>query len=586
VKTDAAKAAGRAATCAALIAACATLWLILRYGVDVPFWDQWQIAPFFDKLASGTLTLSDLFAQQNEYRQFFPNLLFVALGRLTRWNVKYEMLASLLLACLVCWNVRRLGARTSSDPFRGAVCFVLASLLVFSPMQFENWLFGVQVVYFVPAACITTGLVVAYSERLSALSALVACACLSAVSTFSSANGVLCWLVLAPALLVARTRLSVSARHWLPLWTAGLALCVAVYAYGYHGPASHPSTSEALRHPFDGLAYFVALLGGPLAVGRRQLAAALVVGACALAAYACACAYLLKWRADRALLRRAAPWVLLGAYSLGTAAMVTAGRLGFGVVQSLSSRYTTFSLYLLVGLVYLLPCILEDAAREPSRVARHAPLLKRLAASVAVLLALAHVIAFVLVVRHGATTERRGLLRAKTCLLFIDAVPEERCLAEGLYPYVGVLRERAEALDRIGYLRPPLVRTGNMRELTASGAGCSDDYGSFDILDAEGGEYVAAGRALLPRRRGGEPADAVVLAYGTNEDEQTAFALAEVGVEKQSTSGSIDEAHWRKTFSTAALRAATQVGLTAWAFDAEEGKAYRLCGTRALPQLK
>jgi hypothetical protein len=404
------------------------------------------------------------------------------------------------------------------------------------------------------------------------------------VSTFSSANGVLCWLVLAPALFAARKRLSVSVWRWLALWASGLALSVAVYAYGYRGPASHPSTSEALRHPFDGLAYFVALLGGPLAIGRRQLAVALFVGACALAAYALACAYLLKWRADRALLQRVTPWMLLGAYSLGTAALVTAGRVGFGVAQSQSSRYTTFSLYLLVALVYLLPCILEDAAHKKGRVARHAPLLRRLTSAAAVLLVLAHVTAFVLVVRHGAADSRRSLLRAKTCLLFIDVAPEERCLAEGLYTDVSVLRERAEALDRLGYLRPPLVRTGRLRELAAASGGCSDDYGSFNLLEAEGGMYVAEGRALLPRRRGGEPADAVIIAYGTSDEEQTAFALAEVGGEKKSGSASLDEASWRKTLSTAALQAATpRVEFTAWGFDAEEGKAYKLCGTRALP---
>jgi hypothetical protein len=582
VKTDAAKAAWRAATCAALVAACAPAWLILKYGVDVPYWDQWDIAPFFEKLAHGSLTLSDLFAQQNEYRQFFPNLLFVALGLLTGWNVKYEMLVSLLLACLVCFNVRRLGAQTADGRSCELVLFPLASLLIFSPIQFENWLFGVQVIYFVPIACITTGLLAAYSERMGARVALLACACLSVFSTFSSANGLLCWVVLPPALLVARPSARAAARRWLPLWGAGFALCVAVYVYAFRSPASHPSTSEALRHPFDALVYFVALLGGPLAVGRRPLAFAIVVGACALLTYALACAYLFKFRDDRAMLRRAMAWAALGAYSLGTASMVTVGRLGFGVSQSLTSRYTTFSLYLLVALVYLLPYILKDASRRGYLAARYGALLKRLAAVAAVLLLLAHVAVFVLVVRHSATNWRRGLLRSKACLLFIEVAPEERCLAEGLYPNVSVLRERAEMLDRIGYLRPPLIRGGRMRDLAAAG-GCSDDYGSFDRLSADAGAYVAAGSARLPH--GGQPADAVILAYGRGEEDQMAFALAEVGgTSNEGIVVSRDDPQWRKTFSAAALPAGPRVEFTAWAFDATEGKAYRLCGSHTLRQ--
>jgi hypothetical protein len=573
VKTGAAKALGRAAVCAALASACAPAWLILRYGVDVPYWDQWETVFFFEKLARGSLTAADLFAQQNEYRQFFPNLLFVALGRLTNWNVKYEMLASLLLACLVAWGVWRLGARTFGDTLRRGLLFLTASLLIFSPIQFENWLFGVQVVYFVPVACVVAGLCVAYSEKFETRVALVVCACLSAVSTFSSANGVLCWLVLPLVLLAARPRARASVRLWLPPWCAGVALCVALYLQGYRSPASHPSTSEALRHPLDALAYFVALLGGPLAVGPRSLAVvvAVVVGTCALAAYVFACAYLFKFRADAELVRRSTAWAALGAYSLGTAALVTAGRLGYGIGQSLTSRYTTFTLYLLVALAYLLPCVVEDAARRKYLAAGRLALLKRLGAAAAVLFVLAHVVVFALVVRHSAADWRRARLRAKACLLFVEVAPEERCLAEGLSPNVGLLRERAASLDRLGYLRPPLVREGRMRGL-ATVENCMD--GSFKLLSTEGGAYVLEGVAWLPHR--GEPADAVVLAYGMSDEDQTAFALAEVGA-----IGSRDDARWRKSFSVGAWPTVSTVKFTAWAFDAEEGKAYRLCEAHA-----
>jgi hypothetical protein len=572
VKNDAEKALGRAAVCAALASACAPVWLILRYGVDVPYSDQWNIAHFFEKSARGTLTLSDLYAQQNEYRQLFPEALFVGLGRLTGWNVKYEMFVSLLLACFVAYGVWRLGARTFADPPRRGLLFLLASLLNFSAIQYDNWLFGVQVVYFVPVACVVTGLLFAYSERTGTTAAVIACACLSAVSTFSSANGLVAWLVLPPALLAARPGARAAARRWLPLWCAGVALCAAVYVYDYRHPGSHPETSEALRHPFDALAYFVAYLGGPLAAWRRPLLVALAVGAGALSLYTFACAYVFKFRDDRALVRRSMPWLMLGAYSLVTGALVTVGRVGFGVGHATTTRYAAFSLYLLVALVYLLPCVVEDAARRGYLGTSRLALLKRVGAAVAALLVLAHVVIFVLVVRHSAANWRRALLRAKACLLFVEVATEERCLAEGLYYDVRVLRERAESLDRMGYLRPPLVRGGRMRAVAAGGT-CAD--GSLKLLPAGGGAYVAEGDARLPRR-GGEPADAVVLAYGTTEEDQTAFALATVGA-----NGARDDPSWRKTFSTGALPPVAPFVFTAWAFDAEAGKAYRLCGVNA-----
>jgi hypothetical protein len=574
VKTGAAKVVGRAAMCAALVVACAPAWLIHRYGVDVPYLDQWEIAPFFEKLSRGTLTLSDLFAQQNEYRQLFPHLIFVALGRLTGWNVKYEMVVSLLLACFVAFGVRRLGARMYADPLRRGVLFLLASLLIFSTIQYDNWLFGVQVVYFMPAACVVAGLLVAYSERVGTTAAVTVCACLSAVAMFSSANGIVAWLVLPPALLGARAGARAAWKRWLPPWCAGLALCAAVYAHGYHSPASHPSTSEVLRHPFDAAAYFVAFLGGPLAAGYFPLAVALVVGSVALLSYAFACAYLFKFRDDRELLRRSAAWASLGVYSLGTGALVTAGRLGFGVGQAVSTRYATFSLYLLVALIYLLPCVVEDATRRGYFTASRLAWLKRLGALSAALLLIAHVLIFALVVQHGAADWRRARLGAKACLLFIEVTPEERCLTEGLYPDVRLLRERAGSLARMGYLRPPLIRAGNVRALAADGDVCLDAHGSFARLSTEGGGYVAEGYARLPRSD--EPADAVLLAYGTSEDDPTVFALAGVGAD-----GLRNDPHWRKTFPADALPASPRLEITAWAFDAEEGKAYRLCETHA-----
>ncbi len=575
METDTGKSSQRGAlwTAASLLAACAPAWLILRYGVDVPYWDQWDVAPFFEKLARGSLTAADLFAQQNEYRQFFPNLLFVALGRLTNWNVRVEMFACLLLACVAALGVRSLAARTSHGAPGGGLLFLLSSLLVFSPLQYENWLFGVQIVYFVPGACLTAGLVAAYSERMGTRACVAVCACLAAVATFSSANGVVCWLVLPPAILAARRAArGAAARRWLPLWGACLALCLAVYLYGYSTPGAHPAPTEAAARPADAVVYLLALLGGPLALGPRPLVVAVSVGACALAAYAFACAYLLRHRHDAALVRRAGAWAALGAYTLVTAAMVTAGRLGFGVAQSLSSRYTTFTLYLLVALVYLLPCVAVHAARRGGRLAGRELLLKRLGAAVATLLVLAHVVAFVLVVRHGAEPTRRARLRAKACLLFVEVAPNERCLAEGLYPDVLSLRERAAALDRLGYLRPTLFeRRVKMHELAAEGGGrCSESYGFFDVTETGGSEYGVGGRARVPRR-GGEPADAVVLAFGSNEEDQTAFALVEAGDD------------WAEIFTLAALPAVSGGRLTAWAFDAEAGKAYRLCGEGSLP---
>ncbi len=182
--------------CLAIMPAILLLTLIIKYGVDVPYWDEWHYVTFFEKFSQSTLTLGDLFAQQNEYRQFFPNLIFVGLGWLTKWNKRYELLVSFALACLVSFNLYRLGKSTiGGTPLRRIIIYLIANILIFSPVQYDNWLLGMQIVYFMPIACLTTCLVIAYSN-LSPRAKFLAGMCLAGVGTFSSANGILCWLVL------------------------------------------------------------------------------------------------------------------------------------------------------------------------------------------------------------------------------------------------------------------------------------------------------------------------------------------------------------------------------------------------------
>lgn len=551
----------------ALLPAGLLLALILAHAVDVPFWDQWGTARFFGEAARGTLTPANLFSPQNEYRQFFPHLVFVVLGRLTGWDVRAEMLLSFLLACLVCLCVHRLGKITVGGGARQRLLPFLAScLLIFSPVQYENWLFGIQVVYFVPVLCVAACLVVA-SSGLGARIKILLCMLLATVATFSSANGILCWLVAPPALAASFAPGEVGSgarRRWAAAWAAGLALNAALYLHGLGRPEGSPA---ALPSPPDALAYFFAFLGGPFALGPRPLAVALAAGAALCALYAAAALYVWR-RRDAALARRAAAWLMLGAFSVMTAALVTAGRAGFGVTQALSSRYTTFALYLAVALAHLAPLALEELrARGRAGWARAGA---RLAAGAALCLALAHPLVTALVVKHGMRPTRRERLHMKACVMF-SSVVEDEC-ASLLTTEPPLMRREAAELDRLGYLRPPLARSARLGEL-AHGTPARGEFASLER--AGDGRLVAAGRALLPGD--GRPADAVLLAYEDGGSGPIVFALAEVG---GPDAGAPDG--WRKSLSLGRLPSA-RITISAYAFDSLEGKAFKLDGTHDAP---
>src|SRR5688500_11798426 len=86
---------------AAVIPSAFIALLILKYSVNMPQSYECARVTSLDKLNAGTLSWFDLFQQQNEYRQFFPNRIFAFLGNATNFDVRYHMGISFLLACLV-----------------------------------------------------------------------------------------------------------------------------------------------------------------------------------------------------------------------------------------------------------------------------------------------------------------------------------------------------------------------------------------------------------------------------------------------------------------------------------------------------
>ncbi|MBM3285630.1 MAG: hypothetical protein FJY81_07125, partial [Candidatus Aminicenantes bacterium] len=84
---------------------------IIRFHVDIPFWDQWNFVPLLGKALDGDLHISDLWQQHNEHRLIFPRLLMVGLARISAYNILHELVANILLATgilvLITWQFFR-----------------------------------------------------------------------------------------------------------------------------------------------------------------------------------------------------------------------------------------------------------------------------------------------------------------------------------------------------------------------------------------------------------------------------------------------------------------------------------------------
>jgi hypothetical protein len=292
--------------------------------------------------------------------------------------------------------------------------------------------------------------------------------------------------------------------------------------------------------------------------------------------------WLFKAPPDLDLVHRMLCWVLLGGFSVFTAILITYGRLSMGLGFSIASRYKTFSLYLMVSLIYLLAIVWQKEHRVlPNKWTN-----RRLLRATLVALFALYVGASLLAIRH-IRMFRASLLQAKAGVLLLNTVDydylkrsiEARCLK------LDGMKDTVAALDAMGFLRPSLAKGDLLIESRAPDAKTD---GTFEQLIPQGDWYVAEGHAALPNS--GTPADAVLLVAQNLMGDETIFALAEVSntgdiLNKFRRGGAVTNLTWRGEFPLKDLPPGT-IKLTAWAFDANTAQAYRLSGTHIVEQAR
>ncbi|XGV99378.1 MAG: hypothetical protein ACAF41_10635 [Leptolyngbya sp. BL-A-14] len=582
------------AICIATIPIFLLIPLLVKNAINMPYLDEWDTPGIaLLKFASNTLSFGDLIAQANESRPLFPRLIFLGMAFLTGWDTRYEFLVIFLVACLISYQIYRLSQITiRGSEYQRLFLMLLANLLIFSPVQSDNWLWGIQLITFMPITCITAGLLVSYSNLGTKLKTLILLG-LCTISTYSYANGMLAWLLLFPsAIFTSRffQNRDLKDQRWLMF--GGVIGCVSnvvVYFHNYKQPPV-ASFSESLIHPLEALKFFLIFLGNPLKNGQieasQQLGTSLTVGLVLFTLFSCVLLYLLSNRKDKALLYYSTPWVVIGGYSCASGLITTVGRLGLGLEAALSSRYPTFSLYLLVSLIYLLAIVAENIIQnyylhEIKKVRIIRGVLVSLTASLIVL----HTSTYL---SHAKTMalDHRYRLHAKACLLFINFVDEKPTFEARIYPYYEIGKPKIIQLNQNHFLKPALVESPNLSIIEGKRKQYpSEAYGFLDsITQTSESELLLSGWAVFPDRK--KPADAVILAYETPNSAPKAFAIAPV-IEKSKDIVRVfkDQAYqnvrWSKSLAVNKLPEG-DIKVSAWAFDTEAKQAFRLAGSKSL----
>lgn len=344
------KAAGWWYALAAVVPFAALIAMVAVFGVNVPFFDQWELVSLFQHYHEGQLSFSEFFAQHNEHRLLFPRFLMFVLAVVSGWNVHWEMFASVALASTALFFLYKILSETLKNKAIRWLALASISVIFFSPIQWENWLWGWQIQWYLNLLGLIVAVWALSVWKTSPLKRLIVAALGALLATYSLASGFFVWLVCLPLLWFVP-----SLRRWLWVWVGLAITAIGLHYVGYQDPMYSPARTLFLDAPFAFVKYIATYLAHPITVESIHTKITAVFFAGVFGA-----ALLIIFRKARHLLRvELLPWLILGFYACCAAASTGVSRLGLGVEQAYSSRYVTLSQLLLITLVVLLYILIE-----------------------------------------------------------------------------------------------------------------------------------------------------------------------------------------------------------------------------------
>jgi len=547
--------------------------LISEYGVNVPYGDEWSLIPLYAKWNNHQLTFADLFRQHNEHRILFPKVIYIAFAQITHGNVRAEMFFSVLLCCLTSAGIYVLLKRTVPGGRKHFFLWALINLLIFAPVQAENWLWGFQLQVFIPTVCLVASLV-ALGSRLRPGAKLVVASLLATVATFSFGGGILLWPAIGFCLALQQGN-----RRLLIPWGVTFLVIATLFFIGYdRKPVLGPQTGD----PLDYLVYFAGFNG--VALGRLPLQQPLVlagiIGASAFLLYLIACILFVKSGGQP--LWASAPWLALGMYAISSAGLAAFTRISWGIQQSLDSRYASISCNLYIALIGIVAIASHSFGqlKWPSKSRIVALIETPFLTAILVL----YSVGFPAGVEHMALLNRvelRGLADLEFCKVI---PPPNRLRDELMIPDFSTIVQDTDLLDRLHLVHPSLRHTAILLDAEDRPKRSTAEFGRSEQTIQKGPDtFEISGWSFLSSIQ--QPASRVVLAYRA-EEHWIAFALSDTrelrpNLVKEMKSRKYLSSGWRKLVNTADLPRG--VTISAWALDAAAGDVYKLPGDFLLP---
>lgn len=559
----------------------AALGFVTVYSVDVPYSDQWWLPGLFTAVARGQGLSWNLLRCNNVHPVLFPKLVWIVLGFTTRWNLRVDMAATLvtILAVFALCALMANSEGHGRPTWQIAVSNLITSLLLFSFVHFDTFLWGFQVSFALVNLAVIAAIYLLSTSPANPIRALVLAWACCTVASFSSLQGMLSWIVILPCLVICFT--SKRARSIATCATLALgAACLALYFTAFIRDTPLSSDTFWSKHPGAALQFFLAVLGAPLAEGTHGAASvvAWLIGGVLLLLFAFSVCWTVLGKTES---RAAIPWISIGLFGLGFAVMTAMGRSSWGAFGAVTagSRFMSVSVLLSVAVVHLGRQVLTG--REWGRLGF---------LGLAVLVG-AGTIAGSAASIPAARQSRQGRLRASACLEvlgYIDPRTDsnlESCLFPIAVPvpaYVQFVRQPAELLSNLGW-RKIAVHVPFIDKPAA-------DYGSVDLPPGgdtpevvRSGDWIhCSGWAVIP---GGDRLPKFVL-FAVNDERQFIYAARLGNPERPDIAAGLHnplmvQSGWEEWIPAKFLPAGPS-RLTVWAYDDQREEFVRLNGARLI----
>jgi hypothetical protein len=494
-----------------ILPAFAILFYILKFGVACPFWDAFVTAEFVIKVHDRGYPLwSELTAQVNDSRPFFPLLLEWVVAAWSGWDQRWEMVAGWAMILMTVMLLGRVARRTFQG--RIAASFQLfASLFFFSIAQYANFLFAAAWPVFVPLTGLALGLWGAGLKKPAWVRVSVG-AMGALVGSFSFANGLVVWVLMLPVIAVGQAQSRRERFALVGTWMLATTIVVGMFFWGYKGDefAQQPAMVNVTKL-FGDISIFVGNGIRLFAEIPQTLDGTRAVGAGAILLVMC-CTLAIGWGAVRRrewlVLREAVVWLTLPAYTLMSGGAVALKRAVLDSSLAVSERYPTHGIPLFVGLfplVYL-------AARSlwPDREESAVRGVWAYAGGSLVLLAVATAVNYP--IAQLAWVEGRKQSRAVAMMIQVAPNPPmiTTALLHDFEPPAQLLPELASR----GLLHFPLRTDPYLPPVSAQEREAAKQYSALDSVWRNGASPTAVGWATVP----GEPTrPANLIVVGTLE---------------------------------------------------------------------